>query len=100
MLPVEPIEVGRVSPERTCVGCREVDEQAELLRLALDRVAGVVLDPARRLGGRGAYLHPRADCIDRAIRRRAIPRALRAPGCDTSAVSALKRRLGESLDKA
>jgi uncharacterized protein len=40
----------------------------------------IVADPAARRPGRGAYLHPSLDCLERARRRRAIPRALRAAG--------------------
>jgi predicted RNA-binding protein YlxR (DUF448 family) len=37
-------------------------------------------DPARRLPGRGAHVHPTPACFDLAERRRALPRALRVPG--------------------
>ncbi|WP_410645513.1 YlxR family protein [Amycolatopsis sp. lyj-346] len=40
----------------------------------------VVVDGRRRLPGRGAWLHPDPDCLAKAERRRAFPRALRAPG--------------------
>jgi uncharacterized protein len=37
-------------------------------------------DPRRRLPGRGAWLHPDPECLHRAERRSAFPRALRVPG--------------------
>lgn len=37
-------------------------------------------DPRRRLPGRGAWLHLAPECLDRAERRSAFPRALRVPG--------------------
>ncbi len=37
-------------------------------------------DPRRRLPGRGAWLHPVPECLARAERRSAFPRALRVPG--------------------
>jgi predicted RNA-binding protein YlxR (DUF448 family) len=40
----------------------------------------VVPDPARRLPGRGAHLHPTPACLDLALRRRAFPRAFRVAG--------------------
>ncbi|WP_433787260.1 YlxR family protein [Actinomycetospora sp. CA-101289] len=47
-------------------------------------------DPRRRLPGRGAWVHPEADCLHRAERRSAFPRALRVPGpLDTGALRAL-----------
>ncbi|WP_410634187.1 YlxR family protein [Amycolatopsis sp. cmx-4-83] len=64
---------------RTCVGCKRRALIGELLRVVA--VAGrVVVDERRRLPGRGAWLHPDPDCLAKAERRRAFPRALRATG--------------------
>ena len=78
-------------PVRTCVGCRARDLAARLVRVALADAAAepsaVVIDTARRLPGRGAWLHPDPKCLDLAERRRAFARALRVPGpVDTRAV--------------
>ncbi|MGN6414156.1 YlxR family protein [Flexivirga sp.] len=70
---------------RTCVGCRTRDERSALLRVVAlvgndaeqPTVALVVPDTRGRLPGRGAWLHPRLDCLDKADQRRALPRALR-----------------------
>ena len=71
-------------PVRTCVGCRRKDLATLLVRVALaDAGAGqpaVVVDLARRLPGRGAWLHPELRCLDLAERRRAFARALRFSG--------------------
>ena len=49
-------------------------------------------DPRRRLPGRGAWLHLAPECLDRAERRSAFPRALRVPGpLDTAPVRSLLR---------
>ncbi|MEV7158484.1 YlxR family protein [Streptomyces misionensis] len=73
-------------PERTCVGCRERAAKNDLLRIV--RIGDAcVPDPRGTLPGRGAYLHPALVCLDQAVRRRALPRALRAPGAlDTKAL--------------
>jgi len=69
--------------ERTCVGCgRKGDPRVEpgaLLRLAAPG-GQLQVDDRRRLGGRGAWLHPDPACLERALRRRALPRALRREG--------------------
>jgi len=66
-------------PVRTCVGCRRRDVVDGLLRVVA--VDGVLTpDPRRRLPGRGAWLHPAKECLDRAERRSAFPRALRVQG--------------------
>ncbi len=75
-------------PVRTCVGCRERAARADLLRVVADGDR-LVPDPARRLPGRGASVHPDLRCVDLAEKRRAFPRALRLPGpLDTSGLRA------------
>jgi uncharacterized protein len=80
----QPVDDAR--PQRTCVGCRTRVARAELLRLVV--VDGSVTpDPAGRMPGRGAHLHPDPACLDLALRRRAFPRAFRLPGpLDTAPV--------------
>jgi predicted RNA-binding protein YlxR (DUF448 family) len=69
----------REGPIRTCVGCRTRVPADDLLRVVA--VDGVLIpDPRRRLPGRGAWLHPVPECLTRAERRSAFPRALRVPG--------------------
>jgi predicted RNA-binding protein YlxR (DUF448 family) len=63
----------------------------ELLRVVAvsDENGGyaVIVDTAGSLPGRGAWLHPEPQCLQTAIRRRALARALRITGSpDTSAV--------------
>ncbi len=70
-------------PVRTCIGCRKRELAVELLRVvAVDGngECAVTVDPARKLPGRGAWLHPEQVCLDAAIRRRAFVRALRITG--------------------
>ncbi|WP_079172967.1 YlxR family protein [Streptomyces monashensis] len=76
----------RACPERTCVGCRERAAKNDLLRIV--RIEGACApDPRGTLPGRGVYVHPALVCLDQAVRRRAFPRALRAPGAlDTKAL--------------
>lgn len=63
-------------PLRTCLGCRSRQARAELVRLAWDQAAGVVVVDARQvLPGRGCYVHP--GCAATTARRRVVGRALR-----------------------
>jgi predicted RNA-binding protein YlxR (DUF448 family) len=66
---------------------------AELLRVVA-RDGALVPDPARRLPGRGANVHPTGECLDLAERRRAFPRALRVPG--PLDLTAVRRRLEQA----
>lgn len=54
-------------PQRTCVGCRTVLPKRQMIRL-VRTPQGVVVDPTGKLAGRGAYLHDRRECWDRALK--------------------------------
>ncbi|MCB0907959.1 MAG: YlxR family protein [Nocardioidaceae bacterium] len=77
-------------PVRTCIGCRQRAAKSELLRLVAGSDAlghpAVVPDPDATAPGRGAHLHPTAECYDLAVRRRAFARALRAGELATAPV--------------
>lgn len=61
---------------RTCLGCRTRADKSALLRVVA--LGGdVVPDPSGRLPGRGAWVHPNHDCIEKAISRKAFGRALK-----------------------
>jgi hypothetical protein len=66
-------------PERTCVGCRGRAPKAALLRLVV-RDGAIAPDPAGSAPGRGAYLHRDRSCVDRALTRGGLVRALRTAG--------------------
>ena len=60
------------------MGCRGRDQKTSLLRLVWSQ-AELMVDLAQQAPGRGAYLHPQPDCLARAVKRRALARALRVP---------------------
>jgi hypothetical protein len=63
-------------PVRCCIGCGARRAQEELTRLAVGPEGGVVVDRARRVPGRGAYLCG-VGCLAAAIKRKAFGRAFR-----------------------
>ena len=70
----------RPSPQRTCIGCRQVRGKSQLVRLVLPAEGPAAIDPTGRRNGRGAYLcrETGRTCLDQARKRRALTRALRA----------------------
>jgi hypothetical protein len=59
----------------------------------------VTPDPAGRMPGRGAHLHPELGCLDLALRRKAFPRAFRLPGpLDAEPVRRYLHELGHSSE--
>lgn len=79
--PATGLKAGRKGPERTCLGCRAKKKQEELRRLALDPSFSqpkVIWDPARRLGGRGAWLcREQNECLNLAIKKKFWRQAFR-----------------------
>lgn len=61
--------------------------------MRVTRTADGDLAVGRTRPGRGAWLHPDADCLATAVRRRAFTRALRAP-VRTGAADTVARELG------
>lgn len=54
-------------PQRSCVGCRQVEPKRSLIRIVRTSEA-VQVDPTGKLPGRGAYLHDRRACWERGLR--------------------------------
>ncbi|HNX99904.1 MAG TPA: YlxR family protein [Oscillospiraceae bacterium] len=63
-------------PMRQCLGCREMREKKELLRVVRTPEGTVALDFRGKLPGRGAYVCRSAECLEKAVRTRALERAL------------------------
>jgi predicted RNA-binding protein YlxR (DUF448 family) len=66
-----------MNPVRTCVGCRQRANRADLLRVIASSNE-LVFDALAKQPGRGAWIHSNADCIQKANDRGAFARALRS----------------------
>ena len=63
-------------PMRMCVGCREMHEKRELIRIVKSAEGMVSIDMRGKAPGRGAYICRKSDCLERAMKSRALERAL------------------------
>jgi predicted RNA-binding protein YlxR (DUF448 family) len=68
----------RIEPIRTCVACRQEAGKRTLVRVVRGPEGAAALDATGRAPGRGAYLHRDPECIEKARKRRALDRALKA----------------------
>lgn len=62
-------------PMRMCVGCRQMRPKKELIRVVHSAEGVIKVDPVGKAPGRGAYLCPSGECLERAIKIRALERA-------------------------
>ncbi len=56
----------RKTPLRKCLGCGEMKEKRQLLRVVRSKDGSTVADPTGKLAGRGAYLCKSVACFDAA----------------------------------
>lgn len=63
-------------PMRMCVGCREMKEKRDLIRIVRTPEGEAVLDPTGKRSGRGAYVCRQTECLRRAIRQKQLERQL------------------------
>lgn len=63
-------------PMRMCVGCREMKEKRELIRIVRTPEGETVLDSTGKRSGRGAYVCRQVECLRRAIRQKQLERQL------------------------
>ena len=66
----------RKIPMRMCIACREMKPKRELLRVVRSPEGAVTLDSKGKAPGRGAYVCPSAECLKRAVKSKALSRAL------------------------
>ena len=66
-------------PMRMCVGCREMKEKRDLIRVVRSPEGVVSLDPTGKKSGRGAYLCRNPECMKRALKQRQLERQLDTP---------------------
>ena len=68
----------RKIPQRQCLGCREMKNKKDLIRVVRSPEGEISLDFRGKKPGRGAYVCPREECLTRARKSRALERAFSA----------------------
>jgi uncharacterized protein len=67
-------------PMRTCTGCRKGRARDRMIRVTRAGDGAVRIDPIGSAPGRGAYVCPQKDCVERACRSGSLAKALRSSG--------------------
>ena len=81
-------------PQRQCMGCRERKDKRELLRVVRGTDGIVSLDFSGKLNGRGAYICPRTECLQKARKTKALERSL-----ETEVPEQVYERLSKELEE-
>lgn len=84
----------RKQPQRMCVGCREMKNKRELVRIVRSPQGDIDLDTTGKKPGRGAYICPRPDCLQQAIKGKRLHKAL-----EQNIPEGVLQKIREQIDK-
>ncbi len=62
---------------RRCVGCGEMKEKKDLIRVVRGMDGVISIDLTQKVNGRGAYVCRSRSCLELAVKRRGLERTLR-----------------------
>lgn len=77
-------------PQRQCIGCGEMKNKKEMIRILKTPEGEFILDATGRKNGRGAYLCPSMECLKKAIRTKGLERSFKM---------AIPKEVYEALEK-
>lgn len=83
----------RKVPQRTCLGCRSVRPKKELIRIVRTPEGSVMVDLTGKRSGRGAYLCPSPECLEKARKGKTLEKALEQEVIGEEVWSSLARQL-------
>ena len=82
-------------PMRQCVGCREMKEKRQLIRVVKSPEGEVSLDFRGKKPGRGAYVCPDSQCLAKARKSKALERAFET-AIPAEVYDQLEQQMGEA----
>jgi predicted RNA-binding protein YlxR (DUF448 family) len=84
-------------PDRTCIGCRRIKPQDEMIRITGNENEGVAIAPSGRRQGRSAYLCKSRDCWEKGLKKDRLDLSLKM-NISKEAKAELSR-FGETLSR-
>lgn len=64
-------------PQRQCIGCGEMKNKKEMIRVIKTPEGEIVIDATGKKNGRGAYICNSLECLKKAIKSRGLERSLK-----------------------
>ena len=82
-------------PQRQCLGCREMKNKKDLIRVVRSPEGEIRLDFKGKNPGRGAYVCPDSACLAKARKSRALERAFET-AIPPEVYDQLEQQMGEA----
>ena len=67
----------RKIPQRQCLGCREMKNKKEMIRIVHNEAGEFFLDATGKKPGRGAYICPNIECLEKAQKSKGLDRSFK-----------------------
>lgn len=67
----------RKIPLRKCIGCQEMKNKKELIRVVKTAEDEFFVDATGKMNGRGAYVCKSKDCLEKAIKSKGLERSFK-----------------------
>ena len=83
---------GKKIPQRQCIGCGQMKDKKELIRILKTREGSIVIDATGKKNGRGAYICPDEECLQKAFKTKGLERSFKM-AIDQSIYDELKKEL-------
>ena len=64
-------------PVRRCVGCQKMKNKKEMIRVIRTPEGEFELDATGKKNGRGAYLCPSRECLEKAVKSKGLERSFK-----------------------
>lgn len=65
-------------PQRKCIVCSDRSDKKKLVRIVKNKEGQIFLDPSGKANGRGAYICQSMECLEKAIKTKALERSFKA----------------------
>ena len=79
-------------PMRQCIGCGMMKEKKQLIRVVKTPEGEMTLDRSGRLNGRGAYICPSHECLEKAVKNKGLNRSFKM-AVDADVVEKLRQEI-------
>ena len=77
-------------PMRKCVGCQEMKSKKDMIRVIRTSEGEFLLDATGKKNGRGAYICPSKNCLEKAVKNKGLERSFK---------QSIPREVYEALEK-
>ena len=59
-------------PQRTCIGCNEVKNKNDLIRIVKNKEGNIFVDKSGKANGRGTYICDNKECLEKMIKTKKL----------------------------